>query len=116
MVTPWEFLMLGAQRGQYYDTCETGMLQMVSERGHESMCSTGTSNSIMGGEGGLHLIPHRLGRRTKHFLIRGVDTFLVAPCFKVVRVADPIRTLQLSVTGESNPGMDDPLGSFMLGA
>ena len=72
---------------------------MVSEPQHGSMCSTGTSNPIIGGESGLDLIPHRLGRRTKHILIRGVDTFLVTTRFKAVRAADPIRTLQLSVLG-----------------
>ena len=44
------------------------LFQLVSELGHGSMCSTGTSNPIMGGESGLDLIPHRLGRRTKHSL------------------------------------------------
>ena len=45
--------MPGAQSGECCDTFQRGMLQMVSELGHGSMCSTGTSNPIMGDEGGV---------------------------------------------------------------
>ena len=63
------------------------------------MCPIGIANPIMGGEGGLNMIQHMLGKRMKHFLTRDLDTFLVTTHFKATRETDSIRTLQLSVPG-----------------
>ena len=43
---------------------------MVSELGHESMCSTRASNSIMGGEGGAAPDPTSIGKENEACLIR----------------------------------------------
>lgn len=59
----------------------------------------GDDEPYNGGKCGLHQIPYHLGRKTKHFLIMDGDTFLITMHFKVVREADSIRTLHLSVLG-----------------